>query len=287
MRKKSDVLIGTIVFSLVVVSLFGVLSIFHENAYDIENQYGDLVTIWGGGVYAHDSFFKTPIFIGTDLIVLLLVVPMLIYRWLTLRKKDAIKRKLSLLSILAVCLYYATSIAFGVTYNKLHLPYILLFGICFFTFIFEFIHISKFSMKMNDQFMTKGLKIFLWLSGISLFVAWLPDIVTSLVKDQSLALIEVYTTEITYVLDMGIISPLIFICMSQLKKNMTSGVILLAVILKTCAIIGLMVISQTLFQVLVGILVPMPVLVTKVGIFVILAAFAKYYEIKLYENLIL
>lgn len=48
---------------------------------------------------------------------------------------------------------------------------------------------------------SNGLSIFLILSGISLFVAWLPDIISSLINGKSLSLIEVYTTEITYVLD--------------------------------------------------------------------------------------
>ncbi|PWJ96489.1 hypothetical protein C7380_10161 [Oceanotoga teriensis] len=66
---------------------------------------------------------------------------------------------------------------------------------------------------------SNGLSIFLILSGVSLFVAWLPDIISSLINGKSLSLIEVYTTEITYVLDIGIISPLIFICLFYLKKN--------------------------------------------------------------------
>ena len=55
------------------------------------------------------------------------------------------------------------------------------------------------------------MKVFLVLSGFSLFVAWLPDSIQTLINDSPLALIEVYTTEPTYVLDMGIISPLMFI----------------------------------------------------------------------------
>lgn len=55
------------------------------------------------------------------------------------------------------------------------------------------------------------MKAFLLIAGIALFVAWLPDIITSIIRGTSLELLEVYTTEITYVLDMGIISPLIFI----------------------------------------------------------------------------
>lgn len=43
------------------------------------------------------------------------------------------------------------------------------------------------------------MKAFLIVTGISLFVAWLPDIITSIKNGTSLDLIEVYTTEITYI----------------------------------------------------------------------------------------
>ncbi|HKG69509.1 MAG TPA: hypothetical protein VKA92_11620, partial [Segetibacter sp.] len=46
----------------------------------------------------------------------------------------------------------------------------------------------------------RGVYIFLILTGIALFVAWLPDIISSLINKRPLALIETYTTEVTYVL---------------------------------------------------------------------------------------
>ena len=102
---------------------------------------------------------------------------------------------------------------------------------------------------------------------------------------RSLSLIEVYTTEITYVLDMGVISPLIFICLFLLKKKDGLGDILLAIILKICEVIGVMLPIQTLFQTMAGIKIPIPALVTKLGIFVVLATFAAYFNIKLYKNI--
>ena len=98
-------------------------------------------------------------------------------------------------------------------------------------------------------------------------------------------LIEIYTTEITYVLDMGIISPIIFICLFLLKKKDGLGDVLLAIILKMCVIIGVMISVATVFQTLGGIEVPVPALITKMGIFVVLSAFAAYFDIKLYRNI--
>ena len=115
-------------------------------------------------------------------------------------------------------------------------------------------------------------------TGISLFVAWLPDIITSIKNGTSLDLIEVYTTEITYVLDMGIISPLMFITYYLSRQENFMGYVFIRMIFKICMCIGIMLPIQTVFQLLAGISMPIPALITKVLIFVVMAVFATYFE---------
>ena len=103
------------------------------------------------------------------------------------------------------------------------------------------------------------MKAFLLIAGIALFVAWLPDIITSIIRGTSLELIEVYTTEITYVLDMGIISPLIYITYYLVKHEYFIGYTLLRE----------------------GISMPIPALATKVFIFVLLSVFAVFFDYRL------
>ena len=78
---------------------------------------------------------------------------------------------------------------------------------------------------------------------------------------------------------------MIFICLFLLKKRNGFGDILLAIILKMCEIIGVMISVATIFQTLGGIELPVPALITKLGIFIVLAAFAAYFNIKLYGNI--
>jgi len=52
-----------------------------------------------------------------------------------------------------------------------------------------------------------------------------------------------------------------------------------------CAIMGVMLPIQTIVQTLAGIVTPLPVIVIKVGVFVLLAAFAVYFDKKLFDNL--
>ena len=45
-----------------------------NHGYYINNQYGDSIKIWGMNLQ-HDSYFKVPIFVGSDVTVLVFVVP--------------------------------------------------------------------------------------------------------------------------------------------------------------------------------------------------------------------
>lgn len=79
---------------LSVTTIAGICSFDASRSYEFVNQYGDTVKMWGSGIYARDSYFKAPIFIGSDVTILLFVVPLSIVSFLkTLKKK---RRKLYL-----------------------------------------------------------------------------------------------------------------------------------------------------------------------------------------------
>ncbi len=276
-----------IIVLLLIITITGVLSFDTTKSFFITNQYGHQVELFGSGIYARDSYFRAPIFMGTDFTMLFLVIPLFLIGILYDYKKDKIKSKVFISSLIAVVLYYSASISFGVIYNAFHLLYIALFGLSLFTLVY-LIRDIEYSLTTNNiskPINIKGINIFLILSGISLFIAWLPDIIPTLITNETLSLIEVYTTEITYVIDMGIISPLMFICLFLLKKGKSLGTILLDNLLTLCIIMGVILPIQTIFQILAGIFIPLPVLIIKVGIFVLLASFALYFKIKLTKQL--
>ena len=82
---------------------------------------------------------------------------------------------------------------------------------------------SELEKSITNVLPYKGIYAFLAVTGIALFIAWLPDIISALLAGRALAMIEVYTTEPTYVLDMGIISPLAFSCLFLLRKREGTG----------------------------------------------------------------
>lgn len=281
MNKKKDFFAIVTVICMCITTICGILSMNFEYAHDFVNQYGHMVKIFGYGIYANDSYFKAPISIGTDFCILFVLVPMFLYTYMQYQKKADMISEIKLISVYAVAFYYAASIAFGVTYNQIFLIYVLLFTCSLFG-MFSHIRSVNVGQKITA---TKGLQAFLIISGIALIVAWLPDIISAMLKGGTLPLIGVYTTEITYVLDMGVISPMCFVCLYLMKKNDSLGVVLLAVLLKACIIVGIMVVPQTICQMLSGVELPLPALLTKVLSFVALGGFALYFNHRMYQEL--
>jgi hypothetical protein len=291
MSKSNHKTLHIITFLIIVLgtltSAVGLLYTTGGKAYDFVNQYGDKVKIYGDGLYAHDSYFMAPIFRGTDFTIISLVIPMLIVALILDIKKNTLKTRLFLMSVISILTYYSASIAFGVTYNMMHLVYIALFSTSLFGLIIAMGSLDKkqVAKSMGGALPYKEIYIFLALTGIALIVAWLPDIINSLVTGRSLELIEVYTTAITYVLDMGIIGPVALICLFQLKKRSGMGYILLAMLLTVSMVIGIMLPIQTVFQVSAGVEIPLAAIITKAGSFVILAIFALYFNIRFFKNM--
>lgn len=281
MTKKKDYLAIITIVLVFVTSMAGLLSINFTKAYDFVNQYGHTVEMYGYGIYANDTYFQAPISIGTDICTLFVGVPLFIFAYMNYSKKGDVVSRLKLISIYAAVFYYAASLAFGLTYNRLFLVYVALFGCSLFGM---FRHICNIKLEKVVT-VSKGIRVFLILSGVALIVAWLPDVIPSTINGGTLSLIGVYKTNITYVLDMGIISPMCFVTIYLLKKGNPIGTLLLGIILKLCIIVGIMMFPQTICQVASGCNMPIPALVTKSFSFVVLGGFAFYFNRKIYKEL--
>lgn len=284
----------TIIALLITVSLCGIFSLDFSRATTYVNQYDDTIKLFGSGIYKADSYFKAPIFIGTDFAVLLYLVPLFICfligdikstKSLSLQNAgDFCKWQLQLhiISIEAVVLYYAASLCFGVKYNRIFILYVALFAFTLFVFICR---LRQFAGYKLNYTCSKSDSIFLIISGISLCVAWLPDIIPTIIKGTSLSLIENYTTEPTYIFDLGIISPLCFIALFLMKKNDSLGVVIYSILLQMINVVAIMMITQSIVQNASGVDIPLTALITKAGIFVVLGIIAKILDRKIYKQI--
>lgn len=282
MTKRKDYFAIMVIILALITSLAGVFSIDFTKSYEAFNQYGEKILMYGYGIYKHDSYFKAPILIGSDFSTLIFALPIFIYSYIKFKNGGDKLSRLSLISIYAGIFYGAASICFGVTYNKLFLVYVLLFSASLFGM---FAHIKDLHWNRAVK-LTAGLKVYLIFSGLSTLIAWLPDIISSFMAGGYLEFIEVYTTEITYVLDMGIISPLCFTCLYLLEKGDSLGTVILMILLKICILVGLLMIPQGIMQYLSGVEIPIAALITKSVIFIILGAFGFYFNEKVKREIL-
>ena len=281
MSKRKDYIAIVTIILLFITSIAGILSLNFNCAYDFVNQYGHTVQMYGYGLYAFDSYFQAPISIGTDICILLVVIPMFFTAYLNyIKKSDAISH-LKLITVYSVVLYYAASITFGLTYNQLFLVYLALFSCSLFGM---FRHLKNISFQQSICG-SRGVNVFLSLSGVALIVAWLPDVIPAMLNGTTLSQIGVYTTNITYVLDMGIIGVLCFVTMAMVGKRDSLGTLILACILKLCMVVGVMMFPQTICQMASGAEIPLPALITKSLSFVLLGGFAFRFNLKMYREL--
>lgn len=265
---------------LMISSLSGIFSWSAGGRLFVTNQYGQLVTLWGNGVYARDSLFKAAGFIGTDVIVAAALMPLFFGSFLRALTENRDLHRLKMSALYAVSSYYSASLCFGAVYNRLILVYIALLGLSFFGLLSN----AK-GIALPPPRSSKGMTVYLIVLGAALCLAWLPDILPTIVSGTTLPLIEVYTTEVTYVLDMGLISPMCFLSLWFLKQKKTEGVVLTSCLLKICLLAGLMIAMQSVCQAAAGIEIPIQICLTKVVIFVVLSVFSFILQRKWYREL--
>lgn len=277
-RRQLTVFSILIIVLTLVVAGGGLLLGGGEGMHEVRNQFDEPVVIYGTGAYSRDSLFKAPIFRGTDLIMLLFAVPLTLAVTFAPKSFGGVNRALILSSLYGVFLYYSAGLALGASFNYLFLVYVALFSVSLLALAFS---LSSLDWGQIGKLYSKalpftGFNVFLVLTGAALILAWMPDIIPALASGGSLKLIEVYTTEVTYVLDMGIIGPSAIVAIFMLKGRKPAGIVALAMLLVLCSMVGIMMPAQSIFQFAAGVEIPIPVLLTKSLTFVLLAAYASW-----------
>ncbi|MHB1294134.1 MAG: hypothetical protein ACYC4R_03955 [Anaerolineae bacterium] len=280
---RSLFVLGAIVLTLsILVTVVGITHTTGGQPFDVENVFGDTVRIYGDGLYAYDAHDFAPVFRGSDLAVLVVAVPALAAALILYARKRTMRRRVFLLALLPIYAYYAASISLGVMYNTLHLAYILLFSASVFALIVGLGSLDKqrLAESIREPFGRKGLYVFLAFAGVALIVAWLPDIIAALPTGRPPVSLTIYTTSVTNVLDIGIIGPTCILTIFLLRNRSGMGYALAPMLLTLSAFVGIMVVSQTAFQVAAKVDLPLPVLITKTASFVVLALFATYFDVR-------
>lgn len=277
-NRKYDLLCVCTALAAFTSACFGVFYTTGGEPHVVTNIYGQTITLLGDGIYANDSLMKAGATKGTDIAIMLVSV-LLVLTTVFFKKRYSTFIRCGLLSIL---LYASACLVFGVTYNRLFPLYIMQFGLAFFAFIFalsELLQRKSFDDITYAKRLT-GTGVFMIIASCSVLV-WLTFIIPSAISGEPMEIIDVYTTEPTFVIDLAIILPATMYCGISLLRKKAIAYQLTPVLLTALTGVGVCVILQTIAQSSLGIVLNPGQLFGLVISFVILGTISLTLNIRL------
>lgn len=234
---------------------------------------GETVEIYGRGLYRHDSLFAAAAHRGTDLVILGLGIPLLVLAAL-LYRRGSIPGGLLLNGALAFFLYVYATLSFGVAYNVLFLVYVALFSASFFAFVLSFQAVQPLASRFTERLPRRGIAAFLFASGLLTLAVWLEAPLRSLIGGEPPALLDGYTTLVTYALDLAIIVPAVFLAGSLLLRRDARGYVIAFPLLILIVMLVPVITAQTVNQLRAGVTLTPPEIIGPVGGFLLLGTIA-------------
>ena len=208
-KKPLTILILLIVIFAIAATTMGIFSNDGRGQYEYTSIRGKTVMIYGKGLYRDMSAEVAPQGIAQDYVTLFIAIPILIISFFK-AKKGSLKGKYLLAGTLGYILVTYLFYAVMAMYNVMFLPYVILMGASFYSFIL--IILSFDANALQDSFkpsipakITGGFLVF---NSIVIGLLWLSIIVPPLLNGTIIPLqVEHYTTLIVQGLDLGILLP--------------------------------------------------------------------------------
>jgi hypothetical protein len=278
------------------VPLVGILALIASGAglfmqdggspYPFTTLHGQTVQIYGQGLYRFDTLFSGAAFRGTDAIMLFVCLPLLVLAFI-LYRRGSLRGRFLLTSMMVCFLYNAFHMAFSAAYNNLFIVYTAYFSASLFATILLFasFDLQALPAYFSPRLPRRGIAIFMFIAGAGPFVLWLMEILGALSKNQAPALLDSYATMVTYAFDLGIIVPAVWLSAVLLLRRQPLGYLLACPLLILCAVIGLVVLSQTVFQLNAGWTYTTGELIGFVGSWIVLGLAATYFTAAFFRNL--
>lgn len=216
------------------------------------NVYGDEIELFGRGIYAYESFLKGTIYVGTDSIILILVIPLIVYVNFIVKKKTTVHHLLTI-ALGVFSTYYVASLAFGAMMNVMFIVYIIGLASSIGVVLLEVqaLDIKQLNHHIKDMQISKGFYVFMIVFAASTMI-WMFEIIDMMISGRPSDIIGFQATEISFVLDLAIILPLTLYGLYGLKYKKVYGVVIIFSMLVFACLLGFVVLGQTVAQIAFG-----------------------------------
>ena len=179
------------------------------NPVSVLTSRGQVARVAGDGLYRHDTVFTAAGNRAVDGVVLSMGVPLLVTAWV-LHRSGSQRATLLLTGVLGYLLYVYANYAFGVAYNPLFLAYVTLLSACLFGLIAGTMGADRAALRAvaaDPGVPHRFLSRFLLACAAVTAGVWLQPLLAALVQGRAPDLLDVYTTPVTYALDLAVITP--------------------------------------------------------------------------------
>ena len=163
--------------------------------------------------------------------------------------------KFLLTGLFGYMLYTYMSYAFLMYYNDIFLLYVANMTLSFYGFVLcVMILLDEIKIeRLKSDMPTKGLRIFLFVSGVMIFFMWIGRIVPTIGKDTAPAGLDNCTTLVIQAMDMGIIVPACFVIAYLLRIKHKLGYILGPVIIVKAVTLVTAVLAMAIYMKISGV----------------------------------
>ncbi|MBN1874624.1 MAG: hypothetical protein JXA33_10375 [Anaerolineae bacterium] len=257
-----------------------------ETTFLFSNIHGQTVEIYGRGIYKNDSRLAGAGFRGADAVTLLVTAPLLALTYI-LSLRGSQNALIIMIAALFYFLYNGASLTFSAAFNALFLVYTCLFSASLYATIMALVtfDLQLLMARVRPGFPQRGLAIFTFIAGIGTLFIWLSEIIGPLLTGTVPATLGPYTTMYTHGFDSAVITPAAVLTGIFLLQRKPLGYLLAAPILILCALIGMVVIGQTISQSIAGLVFPISVYIGMISSWIVMGAFALGLTISYFHHL--
>ncbi|QRN84238.1 hypothetical protein JR338_05730 [Chloroflexota bacterium] len=279
-------LVPIIVILSAILAIVGLITANDGFVYSFTNVHGQTIQMDGRGIYKYDSLLAAAGFRGTNAVMLLFAIPLLVIAYIAYLK-GSIKGGILLLGALLPFLYCGASMTFSAAFSDLFLGYTALLSTSFFATItvISSINLQLVDKRIKPGFPYKGIGIILIIAGFGTLFIWMSELLPALFSGSVPETLGPYTTMFTHGFDSAIISPAFILIGIYSLKHKPLGVVLAAPFLILCVLVGFFVIGQSIAQYLAGLIFPINVYIGLVGSWVLLGVIAIGFTITYFRNI--
>ena len=260
-------------FSISILAIVAAgIGLFYDDggeSYTSVNHLGDNVEMFGKGIYANDSLLIGAANQGTDAIVLLIGIPLMVFS-MYLMRRDERRGSVLMAGALTYFLYVYATLSMSVAFNRLFLVYVALLALSLYGLIIcvlEIIRMNKESQLVRASG-KKWIGYLMIILGSFTALAWGVEPVIALLTGE-LPTLSIYPTLFTHAFDMAIIVPISIISGVWILRGKTEGFLVAVPVIMLLVMVALSIISMTISQYSVGLEFTVQELVVFVASFII------------------